>query len=68
VAEGIAEALVELLAHPERRQTLGRAARAHAEERFDPSRNARTVEQLYFGLLEAEPSVVDRVAEAAVRA
>jgi glycosyltransferase involved in cell wall biosynthesis len=43
----IAEAVAELLADPERRDRLGRAARAHAEENFDPARNARRIEAIY---------------------
>jgi glycosyltransferase involved in cell wall biosynthesis len=50
-AEAIAEALRELLSDPQRREALGRAARTHAEERFDPARAARAVEAVYMGLM-----------------
>jgi glycosyltransferase involved in cell wall biosynthesis len=43
----LAEAVAELLRDPGRRQRLGTAARTHAEQNFDPSRNARRVEQIY---------------------
>jgi glycosyltransferase involved in cell wall biosynthesis len=46
-AETLAEAVAELLRDDERRRTLGRAARSHAEQNFDPAQNARRVEQIY---------------------
>src|ERR671911_961038 len=45
--ETLAEAVEELLRHPERRRALGRAARAHAEHNFDPAGNARRIEGIY---------------------
>jgi glycosyltransferase involved in cell wall biosynthesis len=45
--DSIADAVAELLQHTERRQALGRTARAHAEENFDPARNARRIESIY---------------------
>jgi glycosyltransferase involved in cell wall biosynthesis len=46
-AETLADAVAGLLRDEELRQTLGRAARRHAEENFDPGRNARRVEEIY---------------------
>src|SRR5581483_3704656 len=43
----LANKIVELLEAPERRSSLGRAARHHAEETFDPVRNARLIESIY---------------------
>ncbi|MGH2997110.1 MAG: glycosyltransferase family 4 protein, partial [Gaiellaceae bacterium] len=45
--ETLASAVAELLRDPEHRRALGRAARAHAEENFDPARNARRIEAIY---------------------
>jgi glycosyltransferase involved in cell wall biosynthesis len=45
--ETLAEAVADLLRDPERRQALGRAARTHAEQNFDPARNARRIESIY---------------------
>jgi glycosyltransferase involved in cell wall biosynthesis len=45
--EALAEAIRGLLADPERRASLGSAARAHAEQMFDPAANARKVEDIY---------------------
>jgi D-inositol-3-phosphate glycosyltransferase len=45
--DSIADAVAGLLRDPERRDALGRTARAHAEENFDPARNARRIEQIY---------------------
>ncbi len=49
--ESIADAVEELLRAPERRHALGRTARAHAEENFDPARNARRIESIYAQIL-----------------
>jgi glycosyltransferase involved in cell wall biosynthesis len=49
--ESIAEAVAELLRDADRRHTLGRTARAHAEENFDPARNARRIESIYSKIL-----------------
>src|SRR5207244_5867924 len=43
----LADAVADLLQHAERRHELGRTARAHAEENFDPARNARRIESIY---------------------
>ena len=43
----LADAVEELLRDPERRRALGRAARTHAEQSFDPARNARRIEAIY---------------------
>jgi glycosyltransferase involved in cell wall biosynthesis len=51
--ESIADAVEDLLRDAERRRTLGRTARAHAEENFEPARNARRIESIY---LEIVPS------------
>ena len=45
--ETLAEAVAELLRDPERRQTLGAAARRHAEQKFDQAGNAREIEGIY---------------------
>jgi glycosyltransferase involved in cell wall biosynthesis len=45
--ETLAEAVEDLLRDADRRRALGRAARAHAERNFDPSRNARRIEAIY---------------------
>ena len=49
--ESIAEAVAELLQDADRRHSLGRTARAHAEENFDPARNARRIESVYHAVL-----------------
>ena len=43
----LAAALAELLDHPERRRSLGRAGRRRAEERFSLAASARALEALY---------------------
>jgi glycosyltransferase involved in cell wall biosynthesis len=45
--DALADAVAELLADPERRARLGRAAREHAEANFDPTLNARRIEGIY---------------------
>ena len=50
-ADTLAAAVADLLRHEERRRALGRAARAHAERNFDPSRNARRIESIYRRIL-----------------
>ncbi|MEP6977188.1 MAG: glycosyltransferase family 4 protein [Thermoleophilia bacterium] len=45
--ETLAEAVEGLLRDPSRRRALGRAAREHAEQNFDPARNARRIEGIY---------------------
>src|SRR3954447_19613411 len=55
--ESIADAVAELLRAPERRLELGRAARAHAEENFDPARNARHIESVYDRILPAHDRI-----------
>ena len=45
--ESLAAAVADLLRDEQRRGALGRAARAHAEENFDPARNARRIEAIY---------------------
>src|ERR671937_372928 len=50
-AETLAAAVADLLRDEERRRALGRAARAHAENNFDPSRNARRIESIYRRIL-----------------
>jgi glycosyltransferase involved in cell wall biosynthesis len=45
--ETLAQAVEELLRDATRRSALGRAARAHAERNFDPTRNARRIEGIY---------------------
>jgi glycosyltransferase involved in cell wall biosynthesis len=49
--ESIADAVEDLLRAPDMRQALGRTARAHAEENFDPARNARRIESIYERIL-----------------
>jgi len=48
--DALADAVAELLRDPERRERLGRAARAHAEANFDPAHNARRIESIYRSL------------------
>ena len=48
----VADGLAALLQNRERRKAMGRAARAYAELRFEPARNAREVERIYEGLLD----------------
>ncbi len=45
--ETLADAVADLLAEPSRRENFGRLARAHAEENFDPAKNARRIEGIY---------------------
>jgi len=45
--ESLAAAIVSLLREDERRATLGAAARAYAEEHFDPKQHAEAVEGIY---------------------
>src|SRR5207244_4657930 len=45
--ETLSSAIVDLLETPQRRESLGHAARAHAEVVFDPVRNARLIEAIY---------------------
>src|SRR5438105_12465351 len=47
----IADAVADLLRDADRRHSLGRTARAHAEENFDPARNARRIESIYLEIL-----------------
>src|SRR3954452_23255741 len=49
--ESIADAVATLLQDASGRQELGRMARAHAEENFDPARNARRIEAIYDEIL-----------------
>src|SRR5438067_652011 len=49
--DSIAEAVADLLQDADRRRSLGRTARAHAEENFDPARNARRIESIYQRIL-----------------
>jgi glycosyltransferase involved in cell wall biosynthesis len=49
--DSIADAVADLLHAPARRLELGRTARAHAEENFDPARNARRIESIYDEIL-----------------
>lgn len=51
--DSIADAVEDLLRDAERRQSLGVTARAHAEENFDPARNARRIESIYRKVLPA---------------
>src|SRR5581483_8988371 len=46
-----------LLRAPDRRVELGRTARAHAEENFDPARNARRIESIYADILPARERI-----------
>src|ERR671938_335523 len=50
-AQTRAAAVADLLRDEERRRALGRSARAHAEQNFDPSRNARRIESIYRRIL-----------------
>ena len=50
-AEALADALRGLLTDPDRRSALGRAARAHAEQRFDARLSVDRIEALYARLL-----------------
>jgi glycosyltransferase involved in cell wall biosynthesis len=52
--ETLSSAIVELLEAPERRRSLGHAARDHAEATFDPVRNARLIERIYERLVPSE--------------
>ncbi|MFN2627999.1 MAG: glycosyltransferase family 4 protein [Gaiellaceae bacterium] len=55
--ESIADAVAELLQDPQRRRELSRRARRHAEQNFDPSRNARRIEAIYDALLPAREPI-----------
>lgn len=56
--ETLVDAVEDLLRDAERREQLGEAARAHAEENFDPVRNGRRVEQIYRKVLAPRPERV----------
>jgi glycosyltransferase involved in cell wall biosynthesis len=45
--DALADAVSELLNDAENRERLGTAARRHAEENFDPEKNARRIESIY---------------------
>lgn len=49
--EALADTLEGLLVDHKRRRRLGAAARAHAEEHFDPTRNTAVIEGVYGDLL-----------------
>ncbi|MGH2933066.1 MAG: glycosyltransferase family 4 protein [Gaiellaceae bacterium] len=55
--DSIADAVAKLLQDPDQRRSLGRTARAHAEENFDPARNARRIESIYDGMLPARERI-----------
>jgi glycosyltransferase involved in cell wall biosynthesis len=55
--DSIADAVAELLEAPAHRNELGRAARAHADENFDPRRNARRIEAIYDDILPARERI-----------
>jgi glycosyltransferase involved in cell wall biosynthesis len=50
-AQTLAAAVADLLRNEERRRSLGRAAREHAERNFDPGKNARRIEGIYRTIL-----------------
>jgi glycosyltransferase involved in cell wall biosynthesis len=50
----LSEAIGNLLRAPELRREMGRAARIHAQEAFDPVRNAEAIYAIYRGLLGEE--------------
>ncbi|HEY8028043.1 MAG TPA: glycosyltransferase family 4 protein [Gaiellaceae bacterium] len=55
--DSIADAVAGLLRDADRRRELGRTARAHAEENFDPARNARRIESIYRDILPAHDRI-----------
>src|SRR5436305_996420 len=55
--DSIADAVADLLRDPNRRRDLGHTARAHAEENFDPARNARRIESIYREILPAHDRI-----------
>lgn len=52
-AHRLADAVEALLTDPERRDRMGRAARAYAEAHFDATRNASLVQEIYDDLLQS---------------
>src|ERR671937_923037 len=56
-ADTLAAAISELLRAPGRRRALGRAARRHAEQMFDPAGNARRIEAIYDRILPARARI-----------
>jgi glycosyltransferase involved in cell wall biosynthesis len=54
--EAIADALRRLIADPDLRARMGRAAAERARLAFDPQRNARAVEAVYDELIESGPA------------
>lgn len=55
--ETLAAAVEELLRDPVRRRALGTAARRHAEQNFDPARNARRIESIYRRIVPARERI-----------
>ena len=55
--ETLADAIADLLRRPERRRSLGEAARRHAERMFDPAANARRIEAIYTRILPARTRI-----------
>ena len=51
-SDALAEALAELIAHPERWAAMGRAGRAHVEARHDIRRQAARLEERYLAMME----------------
>ena len=54
-SEGLAQALIHLLAHPERWEDMGRAGREHVEMYHDVDREVSVLEEKYFALPDWSP-------------
>jgi glycosyltransferase involved in cell wall biosynthesis len=50
--EAVAQALLEILADPERQQRMGKEGRRRAEAEFNPERRLQQVEQTYLTVLQ----------------
>src|SRR6185295_19620197 len=53
-ADALAAAIVELMSAPERRATMGRAARARVDRLFDIGQHVSAIERVFDGILQPQ--------------